>query len=186
MTWFGEALIIAALPRANQSTMPYSNVIVGVLVVTSYAFIIRYMNRLRREQLVRRDQRNEYLPRLLEDMRTKETVGPGSDEDREIPEDILKFMRWQIDLGMLADNDWSGFDLVEQFQPAALRYQISDSVYTLAFANRFYAPSFRGSYLQEAQSKLIYKYCQEKVLNYWKWECLWGKLVSFNLRCSSF
>jgi len=50
-------------------------------------------------------------------------------------------------------------------------------IYVLALANKIYTPSFRGGYLQEAQKKVIYKYCQKKVLNYWKWECLWGKLV---------
>ncbi|PNP76205.1 hypothetical protein FNYG_10494 [Fusarium nygamai] len=127
---------------------------------------MRYMRNVRREQHLRRDERNKYLPRLLAEMKQNEMVELESDQDREIPEDVLKFVRWQIDVAMLGNDGWSGYDVIEQFQPAALRYQIVEGVYTLAFANRFYTPSFRGSYLQEAQEKLIYKYCQERTTNY--------------------
>jgi hypothetical protein len=160
--------------------MAYSQAVVAALLLVSYTVIIRFMRNTRRGQESRRDERNKYLPGLLAEMKENEMVEPESDQDREIPENVLKFLRWQIDVAMIGNDDWSGYDVVEQFQPAALRYQIVEGVYTLAFANRFYTPSFRGSYLQEAQEKLIYKYCQEKVLNYWKWECLWGKLVSYN------
>ncbi|KAM0293659.1 hypothetical protein ACHAPM_011583 [Fusarium culmorum] len=152
--------------------------IVASLVTTSYVVITRHMDRLRGEQLARREERNAYLPSLLADMESKQLSLSQADEDREIPEDLLKSLRWQLDLSFLDNDDWSAFDVIEQFQPAALRYQINEGIYTLAFANRFYTPSFRGSYLQEAQEKLIRKYCQEKVLNYWKWECLWGKLTT--------
>ncbi|KAM0384975.1 hypothetical protein ACHAQC_011840 [Fusarium culmorum] len=178
LTWFGEALIIAVLPQANRPIMTYSYAIVASLVTTSYVVITRHMDRLRGEKLARREERNAYLPSLLADMESKQLSLSQADEDREIPEDLLKSLRWQLDLSFLDNDDWSAFDVIEQFQPAALRYQINEGIYTLAFANRFYTPSFRGSYLQEAREKLIRKYCQEKVLNYWKWGCLWGKLTT--------
>ncbi|KAM0361904.1 hypothetical protein ACHAO7_011742 [Fusarium culmorum] len=140
--------------------------IVASLVTTSYVVITRHMDRLRGEQLARREERNAYLPSLLADMESKQLSLSQADEDREIPEDLLKSLRWQLDLSFLDNDDWSAFDVIEQFQPAALRYQINEGIYTLAFANRFYTPSFRGSYLQEAQEKLIRKYCQEKTTNY--------------------
>ncbi|KAM0346738.1 hypothetical protein ACHAP4_011650 [Fusarium culmorum] len=152
--------------------------IVASLVTTSYVVITRHMDRLRGEKLARREERNAYLPSLLADMESKQLSLSQADEDREIPEDLLKSLRWQLDLSFLDNDDWSAFDVIEQFQPAALRYQINEGIYTLEFSNRFYTPSFRGSYLQEAREKLIRKYCQEKVLNYWKWECLWGKLTT--------
>ncbi|PTD06394.1 Alcohol dehydrogenase 2 [Fusarium culmorum] len=65
---------------------------------------------------------------------------------------------------------------VETINSASIRYQLCEIVYVLALANKMYTPSFRGGYLQQAQKKVIYKYCPKKVLNYWKWECLWGKL----------
>ncbi|CAG1983982.1 unnamed protein product, partial [Fusarium graminearum] len=74
------------------------------------------------------------------------------------------------------NSNRTNFNVIDQFQTASIRYQLCEIVYVLALANKLYTPSFRGGYLQQAQKKVIYKYCQKKVLNYWKWECLWGKL----------
>jgi hypothetical protein len=85
--------------------------------------------------------------------------------------------RWLLDLAFQDIDDFTGFDELEQFQPAALHYQINEIVYTLAFINRFYISSLRESYLQEAQARLNRKYCKPRVFWYWKYECLWGKLT---------
>lgn len=178
MTWFGESVLIAALPGAARPTSAYRHGLVVALAVATYVFIVRKMSRIRNAQILRRDERNAYLPEVLAKVASNGDAEAENDDDLEIPEDVLKHVRWQLDIAMLDKDDWSAFDVIDQFQPAALRYQINEASYTLAFINRFYTPSFRGSYLQEAQRKLIHKYCQERVLNYWKWECLWGKLVS--------
>jgi hypothetical protein len=140
------------------------------------------MKNLKKCQIARRNARNEYLPRALSNLEATKIAHVANDvqrdEDRELSLEELKMSRWLLDLAFQDIDDFTGFDELEQSQPAALRYQINGIVYTLAFINRFYISSLRESYLQEAQARLNRKYCKPKVLWYWKYECLWGKLTT--------
>ena len=72
-------------------------------------------------------------------------------------------------------DDWADWDVIEQFQTAAVRYQIDHMIYTLALQKYTRTPAFRG-YQDEAMRRLIEKYQQKKVWSYWAYENLWGNL----------
>lgn len=65
--------------------------------------------------------------------------------------------------------------IIDQFQPAALRYQINHLGYALGMVQCHYTPSFRG-YLGQAQRNLIETYLNRRVWDYWVLESTWGHL----------
>ncbi|KAJ5058823.1 hypothetical protein PSV09DRAFT_2421933 [Bipolaris maydis] len=73
-------------------------------------------------------------------------------------------------------DDWANFTRIDQFQTSALRYQLYDVQYTLAAVQKFYMPNFHG-YIKAAQENVIEKSTTKDVMNYWKWESLWGKFT---------
>ena len=86
--------------------------------------------------------------------------------------------RWRstrrfVDTAFKPLDDWEDWDVIEQFQPAALRYQIDHLIYTMALQKYARTPAFRG-YHDEAMRRLIEKYQQKKVWSYWAYENLWG------------
>ena len=80
-----------------------------------------------------------------------------------------------VDTSFKPLDDWTDWDVIEQFQPAALRYQIDHMIYTIALQKYTRTPAFRG-YQDEAMRRLVQKYQQKKVWSYWAYENLWGNL----------
>ncbi|MET0887642.1 MAG: hypothetical protein ABWX92_14470, partial [Mycetocola sp.] len=68
-------------------------------------------------------------------------------------------------------------DVMEQFQPTAIRYQLNYLGWALSVLQYSRMPAFHG-YLSEAQRMLIEKYQQRRVWSYWWIENLWGNLES--------
>ncbi len=98
-----------------------------------------------------------------------DTVGP------ELNDFELGLTRTLVDIGLQAPDDWSNYNLIEQFQSASLRYQINFNQWALAMQQFTRVPAFRG-YLSAAQQALFAKYQEKKVWSYWFWENLWGNL----------
>ena len=94
------------------------------------------------------------------------------DEMDEIP---LALARRFVDTAFKPLDDWSDWDVIEQFQTAAVRYQVDHMIYTLALQKFTRTPAFRG-YQDEAMRRLVEKYQQKKVWSYWAYENLWGNL----------
>lgn len=90
------------------------------------------------------------------------------------PEELALTRRF-VDMAMQEPDDWSNWTLIDQFQPAALRYQIDAMINALALQRYVSNPSATG-YLDEAQRRLIERYQQKKVWGYWALENLWGNL----------
>ncbi|KIX01173.1 uncharacterized protein Z518_08898 [Rhinocladiella mackenziei CBS 650.93] len=174
LTWPGLALIMAASPIAAERT-PYSVFITPLLATVAYRFIVHFGNKDAAAALENRQKRNSYLPAVVQQL-ARDAVAPASPEDMELQPEELGQLRYFIEVANQDKDDWSNFTEIEQFQTSALRYQLNELSYALSFANKLYTPSFRGGYLQEAQKNVLLKYCQKKVLNYWKWETLWGRL----------
>jgi hypothetical protein len=80
-----------------------------------------------------------------------------------------------VDTAFKPYDDWDDWDVIEQFQPAALRYQVDHMIYTIALQKYTRTPAFRG-YQDEAMRRLVTKYQQKKVWSYWAYENLWGNL----------
>jgi hypothetical protein len=175
VAWPGLALVVPLLPAAG-STTRYGAYVVGSLAVVSYYLLTRWVNRLHAQYVARREKRNAILPKVVTELQ-KMSEQTESPRDLELDTEQLGHLRYLIQVSLQDHDDFKNFDIVEQFQPSAIRYQVTEMIYALALANRFYTPSFRGGYLHEGQKKLLKKYCQERVLWYWKYEAVWGALV---------
>ena len=93
--------------------------------------------------------------------------------ERELELDQLKAMRYVFDRALQPVGEFKGYTIIDQFQPAALRYQINHHGYALSMMQRHYTPSFQG-YLSEAQRNLIETYRDPRVWTYWVLESMWG------------
>lgn len=131
-------------------------------------------NGKRADVLRRAAERNAYLPRVLAEVRQRAEPAPVAGE-RELSADDLAAVRYVFDRALQPLESFEGFNIIEQFQPSALRYQLNHLQFVLAVVQSQYAPNFRG-YLSVAQRNLIDKLTLPKVWSYWRWESLWGHL----------
>lgn len=108
------------------------------------------------------------------------TAAPEPDPlTRELTEDDLASLRYILDRGLQPPESFAGFDVVDQFQTASLRYQINNAGYALCEIQTNYLPNLRG-YYETAQLNLVAKYLQPKVWGYWRLETSWGHLNLVN------
>lgn len=94
-------------------------------------------------------------------------VGP------ELSREELAYQRWFLERALQPMDSFEGFTRLDQFQFAALRYQISYMQYALAMAQYTRTPAFHG-YVSEAQRRLIQKMMEPAVWRYWALENFWG------------
>jgi hypothetical protein len=92
---------------------------------------------------------------------------------RELTPDQLAGVRYLLDLALQPPGQYKGYTIIDQFQPAALRYQINHLGFALGMLQGHYTPSFHG-YLGEAQRNVIETYLAKKVWGYWVLESMWG------------
>jgi hypothetical protein len=86
-------------------------------------------------------------------------------------------MRLLLDRALQPVERFDGFEWIDQFQTAAMRYQINFISYALSIATHAYLPAFEG-YLAQAQSNLAAKQLDHRVWRYWGLENLWGNLAA--------
>lgn len=109
-----------------------------------------------------RDVRNQWLVDEVYQNQSNalEAPAPGS---RELDLDTLRFVQWFIELGLTDENDWSYHDVIDQFQTAAIRYQLYETVYCLGMYQAHYVPGFHGV-LSQAQRNVIRKSTKKEVM----------------------
>jgi Linalool dehydratase/isomerase len=90
------------------------------------------------------------------------------------PQD-LKLMRFLLDRALQPLERFDGFEWLDQFQTAAVRYHLNFIGYALALAQATRLPAL-GGYLDEAQRRLIAKQTDRRIWRYWLLENLWGNL----------
>jgi hypothetical protein len=93
----------------------------------------------------------------------------------ELSLESLGILRLILDRALQPLERFDGFDVIDQFQTSALRYQLNFAGYALSLFQHTHAPAF-SAYLNDAQSNLILKNCDPRVWNYWRLENLWGNL----------
>jgi hypothetical protein len=116
----------------------------------------------------RRQRRNEALaaaPRAL--------PAPSEARRDELSEEDLQLMRLVLDRALQPVEAFEGFERIDQFQTAAVRYQINILAYALAMTQYVRLPAFQG-YLTQAQRNLAEKQQDHRVWGYWRLENLWG------------
>ncbi|OBK87516.1 hypothetical protein A5648_03910 [Mycolicibacter sinensis] len=175
IAWLGAALVAAGVAGGHPQSAPrFVPMSVALTIVGAIAMlaIIRRVLAVRRSARLRA-ARAGYLPVDLEAL--EQRIVPEGTTPRELDDTQLAHVKWLLRLGLQPVDQFDGFDIIEQFQPSALRYQINHVQYALAQVQRHYTPNFRG-YLSEAQERLIEKLTIPKVWKYWRLERLWGRL----------
>lgn len=89
--------------------------------------------------------------------------------------DDVKRLRFLLDRALQPLEQFNGFEWLDQFQTAAVRYQLHFAGYALAMAQATRLPAFQA-YLSDAQHRLILKQTQHPVWRYWALENAWGNL----------
>lgn len=174
-TWVGAALAAAGTAARYAPPQPPLGPLLAALVlvvIVAVAAVIRRVFAVGRAKR-KRAERAQYLPGALDALARR--VVPAAPGPRELDDHQLGHVRWLLGLGLQPVDQFDGFDVIEQFQPSALRYQINHVQYALAQVQRHYTPNFHG-YLSDAQERLIEKLSVPKVWKYWRLERLWGRL----------
>jgi hypothetical protein len=173
LIWAGAAAIAAA--RATRKRKLFRAA--PLLVAAGVAAVAYEQLRVRRQRFHEQTGQAKAANELL-----KVTVPPLRGADRpeihtidEMDDITVALQRKFVDTAFKPLDDWSDWDVIEQFQPAALRYQVDHMVYTIALTKYTRTPAFRG-YQDEAMRRLVDKYQQKKVWSYWAYENLWGNL----------
>jgi hypothetical protein len=173
IVWLGAA-VLAGWAATGQRTSTLGIVAAAIVVVFCFVAMQVVSRRSRRAALRRRAERLQYLPRATARARER-ALRPPEAEDLELDSDTLAGLRYVIDRGLQEPGDFTGYDKIDQFQTASLRYQINYLGYALAVTQAHYTPNFHG-YLTHAQRGLIDTYRDRKVWSYWGWENAWGNL----------
>jgi hypothetical protein len=93
----------------------------------------------------------------------------------EISLDDLQRLRLLTDRALQPIEAFDGFEWRDQFQTAAVRYQVNFIAYALAVARRNYLPAMTA-WLGEAQARLLAKQGDPRLWRHWVLENAWGNL----------
>ncbi|WP_155914762.1 linalool dehydratase/isomerase domain-containing protein [Asticcacaulis sp. AC460] len=102
------------------------------------------------------------------------TVSPDPSLPEMTPQD-LEHLRFALDRALQPVDSFDGFEHLDPFQTAALRYQVNFLAYGIAMHQARFTPAF-GGYMREAQIRLLDKMAQPRVWSYWALENFWGNL----------
>ena len=172
LIWTGLALSSAGF-QASKVGAAFDPAVTGLAFslgpVTLVAIYIYRRLSLRRGQ-IRRDRLNAAL--ALIDPPIHAAPNPQTDE---LSFAQLQHMRLLLDRALQPVDEFEGFEWLDQFQTAAVRYQINFISYALSMAQAYYMPDFTG-YLSEAQLNLKAKQENHRIWKYWQLENIWGNL----------
>ncbi|NML93549.1 hypothetical protein [Novosphingobium olei] len=168
--WLGSAILASAM--AGETTWagaPIAAPLAAGAVILAFA---RNNRRAHAAGLEKAKAREAFLPRAFMDV-TQQSAREPDPAKREMDDEQLAGLRYLLDRALQPVGEFGGFTVIDQFQPAALRYQINHMGFALAIAQTAYVPNFRG-YMGLAQRNLIEKYLEKKVWDYWVLESCWG------------
>jgi hypothetical protein len=168
--WLGTAALTGAVTGA--AIWPPALYVVPACALAIFA-VFQYRGAKRRQ----RDRaayafRQTFFAESLAEVRQKAAVEPAPGE-RELDPDQIASVRYVLERALQPIDSFRGFTIIDQFQPAALRYQINHMGFALGLVQAHYTPNFHG-YLKQAQKNLIEKYRVPKVWKYWVLESMWG------------
>ncbi|MDF1629884.1 MAG: hypothetical protein P1U78_08825 [Alcanivoracaceae bacterium] len=122
----------------------------------------------RRWRYARAQRRRAFLPQALQEL-DQASVAEPDPNTRELTPEALAAARYVFDLALQPVGQFEGFSRRDNFQLAALRYQLNYISYGLAMMQCHYTPNFHG-YLSQAQRYAIESLTRPEVCGYWKWE----------------
>src|SRR5690606_5403263 len=157
---------------APEEVSSLSHVAVAAVMAAGALYVARATRARRQRDEAKAVRRQETLPASVAEVRERSAAVPDA-TTRELSEDQLQSLRYLLDRALQPIERFDGFTIIDQFQPAALRYQLNHMGFALGIAQGAYLPSFRG-YMHEAQRNLIEKYLLRRVWGYWVYESMWG------------
>ena len=170
--WAGAALVAGAM--AGEPAGGAAPIAVA-LCMTGTAYLFRRRTQSKHEAAVaKRGARSSFVAASLAEVNSRAASVPDA-ATRELSADDIASLRYILDRALQPVERFDGFDVIDQFQPAALRYQINHMGFALGVAQGAYLPNFHG-YMRQAQRNLIDKYLLRKVWGYWVYESCWGHL----------
>ena len=183
VAWFWAGMVIAPLGiwlgAAALAGIAAGPTIWGpaMYVVPACAFAIFLVFQYRGAQRRARDReaykvRQTFFAESLTEVHQKCATEPMPGE-RELDPEQIASVRFVLERALQPIDGFKGFTIIDQFQPAALRYQINHMGFALGMVQAHFTPNFHG-YLLEAQRNLIEKYRVPLVWKYWKYESMWG------------
>lgn len=172
LVWAATA-IFSALVQSNNNVWQSSVLIVPLGVAAGVAIMCASIWYARHRGLLHRARLNSHL-------RSAGTIIPAPNNqpaktNAELSRDDLRLMRLLLDRALQPVDKFNGFEWIDQFQTAAVRYQLNFMSYALSIAQSAYFPAFSG-YLDVAQKNLIAKQQDHRVWRYWWLENIWGNL----------
>jgi hypothetical protein len=171
LVWLGSAGLAAALaPQAPWSGAPW---LMAALVAALAVATIRSRASQRRQAVADRERRNTHLARLA--ARPSVDLADAVRENKGIPDEAAGYLRHVLDRALQPVERFEGFDAIDQFQTASIRYQVCNFGYALAALQHEHLPAFRG-YLADAQQRLHAKMLDHRNWKYWALENAWGNL----------
>lgn len=169
-------LLTAAAAAAMHHGEPRPDAIwiVSLIVSSIPAAAILTAMAKHRYGLARRRAANEYL--AGSGLRIAGAFQRADEPPAEFTPRELELMRFLLDRALQPVSSYDGFEWRDQYQTAAVRYQLQFMGYALSMAQATRLPAL-GGYLDEAQRRLIEKQTDHRIWRYWAQENLWGNLA---------
>jgi hypothetical protein len=122
--WSASAIVAVLISNYTFSRSVSIRFLRTPLVLSAF---LRWLNiRGLSSAIKRRDLHNNYLTEYIKS-RSYILATPRALGTREVDLRTLQFVQWFIEIGLLPADDWSRHTMVDQFQTAALRYQLRQS-----------------------------------------------------------
>jgi len=167
--WLGAALLAAFCGDGAFSNETAQAAPIVILTLLDAALIVAIVSGQR--ALTRRKVANAYLAKATPIV----TFEPMPIAHAELSLDDVSLLRLLLDRALQPIDKFEGFEWIDQYQTAAIRYQLNFMSYALSIAQAERLPAFRA-YLTEAQRALVLKQLDPRVWRYWRYENLLGHL----------
>jgi hypothetical protein len=172
IVWLGAALLAGKMAGAQTWFLAPYLLAAAVAGVVLYAY--QRQQARKTAELAKLEARKQGISAALAEAIAVAAPAATMAERELTPEDLAS-SRYAFDRALQPFGQMNGYDKVDQFQTAALRYQINHLGYGLGMLQCIYTPSFHG-YLSRAQRNLIELYLDRRIWGYWLWESAWGHL----------
>jgi hypothetical protein len=175
LIWIVLAGVAAWMPHGTTEVSPLDIwMVLGWLVIifSSTAAMMWCTHRL----VIRQRTHTQHWLQHESPLLKAEFVAKPEQTRPELSFDDVKRLRFLLDRALQPVDAFDGFEWLDQFQTAALRYQINGLGYALSMAHAQMMPA-SGGYMVEAQRRLIEKLRHPRIWKYWELENLWGNLA---------
>lgn len=170
----GAAMVPAWVP-AQVTAVPWPGLVETLRIGIPLLILLAFVTKVERSGKARqRYQRFCEQAPAQPQVSSVPTTPRGSTDDELSLESVQK-MRALLDRSLQPVDQFEGFDWIDQFQTAALRYQINFVSYALSVASQVHLPAAQA-YMHTAQSNLAHKLLDHRVWGYWVLENMWGNL----------